>query len=311
MAAPKKDEVAVMRAVLYDRTRPLAERYRALFSLRNAEGESLSPAVRALTELLEVRGGKDGSLLRHELAFALGQMQSAEAIDTLEFVLRDGSESAIVRHEAAEALGAIGVERERCCALLEEFSRDAAAEVSETCELALERFRAEAGGRDENFGSVDPAVPLDEENDEELVAAAAGGDVVAALQRIVLDGSVPIARRYGALFALRNRFCVGPICRALLEASSALLRHEIAYVLGQLQNEQSISALQECLANEGEHPMVRHEAAEALGAVGSDDCVQFLKDFASDDEPIVAESCQIALDMLSRKDSFEYLEVDA
>ena len=77
MAAPKEDEVAVMRAVLYDRTRPLAERYRALFSLRNAEGESLSPAVRALTELLEVRGGKDGSLLRHELAFALGQMQSA------------------------------------------------------------------------------------------------------------------------------------------------------------------------------------------------------------------------------------------
>ena len=231
MAAPKEDEVAVMRAVLYDRTRPLAERYRALFSLRNAEGESLSPAVRALTELLEVRGGKDGSLLRHELAFALGQMQSAEAIDTLEFVLRDGSESAIVRHEAAEALGAIGVERERCCALLEEFSRDAAAEVRETCELALERFRAEAGGRDENFGSVDPAVPLDEETDEELVAAAAGGDVVAALQRIMLDGSVPIARRYGALFALRNRFSVGPICRALLEASSALLRHEIAYFL--------------------------------------------------------------------------------
>ena len=212
-----------------------------------------------------------------------------------------------------EALAAIGVERERCCALLEEFSRDGAAEVSETCELALERFRAEAGGRDEHFGSVDPAEALDEGADEELAAAAAaaGGDVVAALERIVLDAGAPIARRYGALFALRNRFCVAPICRALLGASSALLRHEIAYVLGQLQNEQSIGALRECLANGGEHPMVRHEAAEALGAVGSEECVQFLRAYAGDEERIVAESCQIALDMLDRKDAFEYLEVKA
>ena len=309
-------EVERLGRVLNDGERKLAERYRALFALRNCEGEKMEEAVEVLTTLLENTEKKEGALLRHELAFALGQMQSAAALNTLERVLRNSKDSAIVRHEAAEAIAAIGVEPERCCAVLEEFATDASPEVRETCELALERFRgAGAGaGADESFGSVDPAPALDVKDDRELAEAmAAEGDsgVVAALEKIILDSDVPIARRYGALFALRNGHSVSSVCRALLHADSALLRHEVAYVLGQLRDEESVAALRECLANESEHPMVRHEAAEALGAVASDECVSFLVKFAKDREPIVAESCQIALDMLERKDTFEYLEVEA
>ncbi len=44
--------------------------------------------------------------------------------------------------------------------------------------------------------------------------------------------------------------------------------------------------------------MVRHEAAEALGAIAQPECLQLLAQYSSDPEPIVAHSCLVALDML-------------
>ncbi len=56
---------------------------------------------------------------------------------------------------------------------------------------------------------------------------------------------------------------------------------------------------------------VRHEAAEALGAIASDSTIQMLKEFAEDPEPIVAHSCVVALDMLEFEKSggFQYAHV--
>ena len=50
-------------------------------------------------------------LMRHELAYVLGQIRNARACPTLEAVLADERDDAMVRHESAEALGAIGEER--------------------------------------------------------------------------------------------------------------------------------------------------------------------------------------------------------
>ena len=52
--------------------------------------------------------------------------------------------------------------------------------------------------------------------------------------------------------------------------SSVLFRHEIAYVFGQLCSPYSIPSLLVRLRDGGEDPMVRHEAAEALGGIASD-----------------------------------------
>lgn len=43
--------------------------------------------------------------------------------------------------------------------------------------------------------------------------------------------------------------------------------HEVAYVLGKLQNKTASNALSTVLKNVCEHPTVRHEAAEALGSM--------------------------------------------
>lgn len=42
---------------------------------------------------------------------------------------------------------------------------------------------------------------------------------------------------------------------------------QVAYVLGQLQNKAASDALSTVLKDVCEHPMVRHEAAEALGSI--------------------------------------------
>ena len=57
--------------------------------------------------------------------------------------------------------------------------------------------------------------------------------------------------------------------------------------------------------------MVRHEAAEALGAIGDEACVRLLEEYASDADAIVADSCIVALDMIAheRSGAFEYADM--
>jgi deoxyhypusine monooxygenase len=79
---------------------------------------------------------------------------------------------------------------------------------------------------------------------------------------------------------------------------SALFRHEIAFVFGQLSHPASIPALTAALGNLEEASMVRHEAAEALGSLGEEDGVEdVLKQFLNDKEQVVRDSVIVALDM--------------
>ena len=79
---------------------------------------------------------------------------------------------------------------------------------------------------------------------------------------------------------------------------SALFRHEIAFVFGQLSHPASIPSLVETLSKTSEESMVRHEAAEALGSLGEEDGVEeVLRRFLDDPEQVVRESIVVALDM--------------
>lgn len=244
-------------------------------------------------------------MLAHEAAFALGQMQDAEAIPALVAVLKDLSLHPIVRHEAAEALGAIGLEKS-IPVLEESLTTDPAVEVQETCELALRRIEEnkKVNGAESTttspFLSVDPALP------------SKHGLSVDQLRGLLLNEQESMYQRYAALFALRNDggdAAVSAIVAAL-SVNSALLRHEVAYVLGQLQNKAVSDALSTVLKDVCEHPMVRHEAAEALGSIADQESIALLEEFAKDPEPIVSQSCEVALSMLEYErsgKSFEFL----
>ncbi len=64
-----------------------------------------------------------------------------------------------------------------------------------------------------------------------------------------------------------------------LISSSVLLNHEICYVLGQMQNPYAIPALNSVLSDEKRSPVVRHEAAEALAAIGEAKSLEILNKY--------------------------------
>ncbi|XP_018557392.1 LOW QUALITY PROTEIN: deoxyhypusine hydroxylase [Lates calcarifer] len=293
-------QVAAIGEVLVDPKMNLTRRFRALFTLKNLGGaEAIEWISKAFTD--------ESALLKHELAYCLGQMQDRQAIPSLTAVLKDTQQEPMVRHEAGEALGAIG--DPVVLDLLKEYSQDPVIEVAETCQLAVRRLewlqggdrkQLEDGSTDKNpYSSVDPAPP-------------AVSKSVSELRSILLDESLPLFERYRAMFALRN---LGDEEAVLalgdgLQCSSALFRHEIGYVLGQMQHPAAIPALCTALERSGENPMVRHEAAEALGSIGKEDCLAVLQRYRGDGERVVKESCEVALDMLEyeNSDQFQYAD---
>ena len=138
------------------------------------------------------------------------------------------------------------------------------------------------------FGSVDPAPPSNE-------------TIVQKLAATLLDEESRMFERMRAVFSLRNnrsKEAVEILCMGF-STQSALLRHELAYVLGQMQDSSAVPTLIEVLSDESEHVMVRHEAAEALGAIGDRKAKPVLEHFLQDPLPEVAESCEVALDLLA------------
>lgn len=83
--------------------------------------------------------------------------------------------------------------------------------------------------------------------------------------------------------------------------NGSLMRHELAYIMGQMQYEESSPILEEILATEGEDILVRHESAEALGAIGCPKYLPLLREYAVHEAPEIAETCQIAIDMIEYK----------
>lgn len=80
-------------SVLNDKNRPLKERFRALFTLKNLGG---AEAIEQIGKCF----GDESALLKHELAYCMGQMQDVNAVPHLITVLEDLAQEPMVRHEA-------------------------------------------------------------------------------------------------------------------------------------------------------------------------------------------------------------------
>lgn len=284
---------------LADQSQPLTNRFRALFTLRNLGGHE---AIDCISKCFD----DPSALLKHELAYCLGQMQDEYAIPYLIRVLKDKKQEAMVRHEAGEALGAIG--SPEVLNVLREYASDPQIEVAETCQLALQRiewFNEKSSEESKNlstnpYKSIDPAPPSQTEDTE-------------TLKNILLDESCSLFERYRAMFSLRNKGDEDSVLALAdgLKCRSALFRHEIAYVLGQMQHEAAIPQLIENLEDLKESAMVRHECAEALGSIAKDQCLTALEKYSKDQERVVKESCVVALDMYNYEQSKDFQYADS
>ncbi|KAK3398640.1 Deoxyhypusine hydroxylase [Sordaria brevicollis] len=298
--------IASLRESLCSETTPLPIRFRALFSLKHlaVQNKGTEEALAAI-EAIAAGFASPSALLKHELAYCLGQTGNNAAIPYLTQVLEDLKEDNMCRHEAAEALGALG--NAESLGVLQKYLNREGEDVSvkETCEIAIDRIewenseqRRQEKLRQSDFASVDPAPPMPEEDEKQTVET---------LEKKLLDESLPLFKRYRAMFALRDLASPPDLPTAVpavlalakgLKDKSALFRHEIAFVFGQLSHPASIPALTEALSNLDEVSMVRHEAAEALGSLGDEEGVEeTLLKFLHDKEKVVRESVIVALDM--------------
>jgi len=170
--------------------------------------------------------------------------------------------------------------------LLSKFSNEITP-LGQTCFLAVEGLKRDTARMCAcQYASYDPAIGVADATERDVPHYAA----------LLGDATVPIYERYIAMFTLRNLGAGQPLAQCLLEdRSSPVLRHEVAFVLGQLEYEAAAAALIENLSDIGEHVMVRHESAIALGSVGSPDAIVALQRFSHDPEPMVAESCLVGM----------------
>ncbi|RYN50782.1 Deoxyhypusine hydroxylase [Alternaria tenuissima] len=307
MAVTEQDtQVPTLRNILTSESEPLARRFRALFSLKHLAGlqppsAQTVPAIEAIAAAF----ASPSALLKHELAYCLGQSGHDAAIAPLRGVLEDKEEDSMCRHEAAEALGALS---DKGSLELLRALRDDVKEIDvvrETCDIAVDRIEWDHGlqkGQEKlkksDFTSIDPAPPLPQ---------GAEKPSIPELEKTLLDTSLPLFQRYRAMFALRDLSSppdlptAVPAVQALARGftdPSALFRHEIAFVFGQLSHPASIPSLTEALSNTKEASMVRHEAAEALGSLGDEEGVEdTLRKFLNDPEQVVRDSVVVALDM--------------
>jgi len=185
-------------------------------------------------------------------------------------------------------------------------------EVRDTCQIAVDRILWRSKHPDlaatekgaSFFLSVDPAPG--HTPDVMNRSAKELGDQLCDTSKSLFD-------RYTAMFALRNqrtKESVLQLCRGFTD-KSAVFRHEVAYVLGQIQHPACIPALTERLTDQKEHAMVRHEAAEALGSINEDESEPLLQSFQNDPNSIVAESCDVALSIAEYWEDFEKGTVEA
>ena len=97
-----------------------------------------------------------------------------------------------------------------------------------------------------------------------------------------------------------------------MTSENTLFRHEIAYVLGQIQSDLAKTQLFSRLRDPAENDMVRHECAEALGSIASEDINEELKKYCADSEPaVLRESCVVALDFCDYNQSGDFQYADA
>ncbi|KAJ2357306.1 deoxyhypusine hydroxylase [Coemansia erecta] len=279
---------------------PLSQRYRALFSLK-ALGDS--HAAQIIGDALRIEG--DSDLFKHEVAYCLGQMGDKAAIPALVEAMAIVDSHDMVRHEAAESLGAIS--DPSVIPELEKYINDPCKPLAETCVLAIEKIRYD---HSEAAQKSDPRPRSTQYTSIDPVPATTMTKSVGELKAVLCDESAGLWKRYRAMFALRevgSEEAVLALAEGMeTDRASALFRHEIGFIFGEMQHPASVPALARILANSSEAPMVRHEAAEALGSVATPEVKVILAKYVDDPEPVVRDSCIVALDMFEYETSGEF-----
>ncbi|KAM7539170.1 hypothetical protein Aperf_G00000048034 [Anoplocephala perfoliata] len=325
MPAVSEEALRTWGSELRDSKVSLVERTHAMWGLRCAHKASATPLMVAFLTEVHPPEPASNAFLQHETAYSLGQSGDTSAVADLEKALRDSHHEPIVRHEAAEALAALasapGANIAHIKKVLTEFRNINIDAIAETCEVGLGRVAWIESGKNK---VADPAAELARSKfpnihvDPAPAFEPTAGHSIAELRRIILSPSEPLFSRYQALYSLRNAAVatspppsevVDALCAGVAAPGSALLRHQVAFILGELSIPCTGDALIARLQDAKEAAWVRHESALGLGKVlraaeaeeKEGKQAQRVRDAlvagCKDPEPVVRDSCIVALDV--------------
>ena len=142
---------------------------------------------------------------------------------------------------------------------------------------------------------------------------------LSSLIQSIQDPANPIGMRMRAAYYLRSKFheqgtsdkekdeIVLALTAGLADLRhGALMRHEFAYVMGQMRDDRCCAGLEDILQSTNDCVMVRHEAAEALGAIGAPRSRAVLESVLNDVDNVpdeLTETCQIALNVMKWREN--------
>lgn len=291
-------------ALLAD-SEPLDARFRALFTLKGLAAKS-DDAVMPVIEIITKGFQSDSALLKHELAYVLGQLADERAVPVLEdLVERMDAQPPIVRHEAAEGLGAISTTK--ALPLLRRHAEDPNEDVHvrQTCELAIakiewdhteqgarlvkekaEKTKTAARGEGEQheaFAPIDPAPAFVAEGSSSMRPLAPEAYDVPALRATLTDEGAELFARYRAMFSLRNAV------HSCLRASEELAGRDAAQAQAlQSKSDEAVLALAAGLARPApgkERPggaLFRHEICFVFGELSHTASISAMIDVLND-----------------------------
>ena len=221
-------------------------------------------------------------IVRHESAFALGELADPFSISVLGKCLKNDPEP-IVRHEAAFALAF--THSPEALFLLLETIQDSSKIVRETVEIAIHNLIFDLG---RNLSHSLKSLKLKKNINSYIKFMASPAGALAPFMRI---------RSINQLRKKREIKSVLKLVKFLKEDDNSIVRHEAAYSLGELGYELAICYLIESLKSDPD-AIVRHEAAFALGIMAKPAALKAIKSVKPDKSKIVRDTVQIAIDNL-------------
>nr|XP_006825683.1 PREDICTED: deoxyhypusine hydroxylase-like [Saccoglossus kowalevskii] len=135
---------------------------------------------------------------------------------------------------------------------------------------------------------------------------------VEKVQQILYNKELSMRERFRGMPSLRDLGGKEVIDSLLtcLDDPSALLKHEAVFCIGQIQDPYVIPYLINVLEDTSQEQIVRHEAAEALGAIGSNEVLYILEKYRFDPVIEIAETCQLALAIINWLNSNKHIQVE-
>lgn len=152
------------------------------------------------------------------------------------------------------------------------------------------------------FKTNDPAPPFNSKTNPDH------GNVEFLTQILLDNQNYSLFDRYRAMFSLREIYTEDScraICQTLLpenfEKCSALLKHEVAFVLAQMDKvfHVAVPFLMQACQDQQEAAIVKHEALVAVGEMIDDKGL--IEPLLQHEDPIVAESAAVAINNINNR----------